>query len=83
MVNVRDITTQLEAERALRESEEYFLSLVENSLDIIMLLGRDLRISFISPGVRKGLGYRPEELQDRSIMELVAPEGIILASSWL
>lgn len=83
MVNVRDITAQLETERAFRESEEYFRSLVENSLDIIMLLGRDLRISFISPGVKKGLGYHPEELQGRSIMELVASEGIILASLWL
>ncbi|HET6515474.1 MAG TPA: PAS domain S-box protein [Thermodesulfovibrionales bacterium] len=52
-------------EDALREREELYRSIVENSNDVIMLTLPDGRISYLSPACNKVLGYRPEELIGR------------------
>ncbi len=59
------------AEQALRESEEHFRSLIENALDLISILGADGRIHYVSPAVRRVLGYEPEALVGTSILDHV------------
>lgn len=51
-----------EQAEALRTSEHRFRSLVENSSDLITVLGADGTIAYQSPNVRRVLGYAPDSL---------------------
>ncbi|MFB2973210.1 GAF domain-containing protein [Aerosakkonema sp. BLCC-F183] len=63
-------------EQALRENEERFRSLIENALDIITVIGSDGKIRYESPSVERVLGYKPEELIDKSIWDYIHCEDI-------
>lgn len=69
-------STRRQAEQALREKEESFRSLIENALDIITTIGNDGIIRYESPSIERVLGYKPEELIDRSIWDFIHPEDI-------
>ncbi|MEX2570681.1 MAG: PAS domain S-box protein [Gemmatimonadota bacterium] len=75
----RDITAQKEAETALRRSEAHFRSLIDNAADIITIVDPDGKILFVSPSVRRVLGYEPDEVLGSSIFSLVQPEEIPVA----
>ena len=70
---VFDVTDRYQAEQALRESEERFRSIVENTQDIIMLTGADGRINYINPAVEKVLGYAPGELTELTL-DVIHPD---------
>ena len=55
----------------LREREEYFKSLIEQAMDIIAVLDREGAIRYASPSVSPILGYAPEELVGREMLDLV------------
>jgi two-component system cell cycle sensor histidine kinase/response regulator CckA len=64
------------AQEALRESEERFRSLVQNSSDIITVLEADGTIRYESPSLHRLLGYRPEEIIGKNAFEFVHPEDL-------
>jgi PAS domain S-box-containing protein len=64
------------AEQALRRSEDYFRTLIENSSDIITILNPKGKILFQSPSIEKALGYRAEELLDKNAFDLVHPNDV-------
>lgn len=70
----RDITDIKEAEEALRDRERHFRSLIENASDIITILDADGVILYESPSVERILGYAPEYLEGRRVVEFVHPE---------
>ncbi len=55
----------------LREREEYFKSLIEQALDIIAVLDAEGAIRYASPSVFPLLGYIPEEVVGRRMLDLV------------
>ena len=72
----RDVTRRNEAERSLRQSEERFRSLVQNSSDIIAIVGADGLARYVSPSIRRVLGYRAEDRIGKSAFDLVHTEDV-------
>lgn len=70
---VRDITERKRAEELLRQSEERFRLLVENSSDGIYLLAADGLVVYASRAVTRILGHPLDELVGRHLLDLLHP----------
>ena len=63
-----------QAKLALKQSEERFRALIENASDIITLLDKRGVINYISPSVKRILGYMPEKLVGRTLWDWLHPD---------
>ncbi|MBN2026941.1 MAG: PAS domain S-box protein [Actinobacteria bacterium] len=77
----RDITERKRMEEELKQREEYFRAVVENTVDLILIIDADAKIKFANRASRTLLGYEPEELTGRSGLDLVHPDEIEWASA--
>ncbi|MBI3363714.1 MAG: PAS domain S-box protein [Ignavibacteriae bacterium] len=77
----RDISDRRRSEEILRQSENKFRSLLENSSDGIAMLGSDGIIKYVSSSTTRFLGYSTEELLNRSFAEFVHPDDVPQASA--
>src|SRR5215212_7088022 len=71
---IRDVTERKEAETAIKESEERFRSLVQNTSDIVTILEADGTVRYISPAVERVMGYKPEEQVGINAFSSVHPD---------
>ena len=64
----------MKAENALRDSEERFRALIENSNDAITLLDAEGKTIYDSPAAPGMLGYGPEDWIGKNVFELLHPD---------
>ncbi|MFZ1081656.1 MAG: PAS domain S-box protein [Candidatus Kryptoniota bacterium] len=71
-----EIGERQRAEEALKESERYYKSLIENALDIVALLDANGYVQYISPSVEKVLGYAQDELIGKNVFGFIHPDDV-------
>ncbi|MBX9853134.1 MAG: PAS domain S-box protein [Cytophagaceae bacterium] len=80
---IRDITERKRVERVLKDNEKKFRALIENSSDIILIVGEDFKLKFVSPSVTRILGFDPERLINKSLFEFIHADDIDSFSKFL
>ena len=71
---IRDITGQMRAEQALKESEERYRELVEQAGSIILRYDRDGRLTFANEFAQRFFGFSAGELLGRTAVGTITPE---------
>jgi PAS domain S-box-containing protein len=71
---IRDITARIQADRALRESEEKFHSITASAQDAILMLDDEGKIAYWNAAAEKILGYSEQEALGQPMHPLLAPE---------
>ena len=79
----RDVTEREEAFYEVRRSEDHFRSIIENSSDIIAIVGLDGRIRYGSPSVERVLGYTRKVLAAMRGLDLVHHDDAERASGFM
>ncbi|NCF81742.1 MAG: response regulator [Proteobacteria bacterium] len=75
LTGFNDLVTGIrERDDALHRSERHFRSLIENSSDLIIVLGRVGSIHYVSPSVHRLLGYAPGEIENGTWHAIVHPD---------
>ena len=76
MLLLQNITVQKSAEVALRESEERYRLMAENSTDLISVQTPDGVYRYASPAAHLLLGYEPDEMIGQSAFDFLHPDDI-------
>lgn len=71
---IRDITDRHRAETALRESEEKYRRMVETAHEGVWVVDADDRTTFVNRRMGRMLGYAPEEMLGKSLIEFLPAE---------
>ncbi len=74
VTTVQDISERTRMQNALRDSEERFRALLENSADGIVVVNAQNFPSYVSPSAERLLGYSADELQRQNLLSLIHPE---------
>jgi PAS domain S-box-containing protein len=73
IVSGQDVTGQREAERALLSSEARYRQVVEGSLGFVFTCSLEGRLTSLNEFTADTLGYRVEELNGRSVADILDP----------
>ncbi|MHA2150139.1 MAG: PAS domain-containing protein, partial [Candidatus Thorarchaeota archaeon] len=71
-----EITEERQTEAALEDTEKLYQLLSENVTDIIFTSDLELTLTYVSPSAENLLGYTVEELDGKSLIELMSPESV-------
>jgi len=74
ILNTRDITERVALEEKLRQREERYRFIAQNSPDIICIINPDSSFRYVSPAAEQILGYSPEEVIEHMGFDHVHPE---------
>lgn len=72
--SLSDIAEHNFVEKELRSGDERFRLLLENSSEVISIIGTDGGVRYQSPSIKQVLGYEPEEMIGKSAFALVHPD---------
>jgi PAS domain S-box-containing protein len=67
------------SEERVQRSEAHFRMLIEHTSDMIVIIGLDGIVQYVSPSVVAMLGYPPERLVGRGIFDLLHPDDLLEA----
>jgi two-component system sporulation sensor kinase A len=70
----QDVTEQIIKQERLRRSEQLYQLISENSQDIIMYLKPSGAVRYVSPAVKRLLGYEPNEIKGKVIHDFLHPD---------
>jgi PAS domain S-box-containing protein len=73
VTTMRDLSGCKRLEQELRQSEDYFRLLIQNSSDVISVFEQDGTIRFQSDALQKLFGFKPEEQVGHNIFEYLHP----------
>lgn len=79
MSSQRDVSLRMEAEQALRESEEKYRQIVETAYEGIWVLDGEAITTFINPRLAQMLGFATEEMQGRALFDFMDEANRVLA----
>jgi PAS domain S-box-containing protein len=79
-VFMRDATERKRSEYALKESEDKYRTLIDNSQDGIFII-QDAKIQFANEAFARICGYRMEEVIGMDFREIVAPEDLEMVAN--
>src|ERR1035437_1464823 len=77
IVQIMDISEQVQAEQSLAESEEQYRLLAENASDVVMRLSLNRRYEWASGSVEDVLGWKAPDLLGHCIDEFIHPDDLV------
>ena len=73
---IQDVTERKRVEDAVRHSERWFRSIIENSSEMVLVLDVDGSTKYASPSSKRVLGVEPKDVVGRQILDFVHPEDV-------
>lgn len=70
---ITDINKHKWLEETLRESEEFYKTLVENAEDFIYIIDKHLCVKYVNNFAARPFGFKPKEMIGKSLEELFPP----------
>ncbi len=71
-----DVTERHKIQEAIRSSERLYRTISENSHDVILIVGLDSMIQYVSPAAKNILGYEPQELEQTQAFSYIHPDDL-------
>jgi diguanylate cyclase (GGDEF)-like protein/PAS domain S-box-containing protein len=78
-----DISERVQQAEAMRQSELKFRFLADNTHDILWTMDLNLHTTYVSPSIKKALGFTPEERMQQDVTQQLTPESLARAQEML
>jgi PAS domain S-box-containing protein len=76
----RDLTEQVQKERALAQASRLYRLLAENASDLVVMTSPDRVITWVSPSLTRSLGWAVEDLMGSCLLDLAHPDDAAAAA---
>lgn len=75
---LRNITHYKKSERKLRASEKKYSFLADNMADMVWIIDLNMKLRYISPSIKKLLGFTPGERKNKGLETMITPQSLTL-----
>ena len=73
---IREVSQRKKVEDALRQSERWFRSIIENASEMVIVLEADGTCKYVSPACKRILGRDPKDLHGENVFHFIHAEDI-------